>query len=249
MALILCAALGVSVMAMSGVADAGGRRHVSPAPHGRVGPPAHRQVTIRSEVPRKSAFGSPGGYPYPYEIPYETARHRVARVVPHRIVHPHHPHHRHHRVFTAFAPPVALYSPGIQYVAAEAPAPPAVTVSPVIYTAPGVYVSPPPVGQPAAAVATPAESPIPRVVEHATGRYELRGDGTTTPYEWVWIPHPPSAPPAAAPPSAREPSALPGATDRAPSYRWTDEDGTIFLTNRLDRIPEPHRAQARGTPQ
>jgi hypothetical protein len=239
-ALTLCAALVVSVVAMLGVADAGGRRHVSPGPHGRVGPPAHRNVTIRTEVPRKSAFGSPGGYPYPYEIPYDTARHRVARVIPHRIAH-----HPHHRVFTWFAPPGALYSPGIQYVVAEAPAPPVGTVSPVIYAAPAGYVSPPPVDQPAAAVATPAESPVPRVVEHATGRYELRGDGTTTPYQWVWIPHPPSAPPEAAPPSTREP----GATDRMPSYRWTGEDGTIFLTNRLDRVPESHRAQARGTPQ
>ncbi|PYM89799.1 MAG: hypothetical protein DME04_25165 [Candidatus Rokuibacteriota bacterium] len=37
------------------------------------------------------------------------------------------------------------------------------------------------------------------VVEYPHGRYELRGDGIKTPYQWVWIPKPPPPPPAAAP--------------------------------------------------
>jgi len=38
-----------------------------------------------------------------------------------------------------------------------------------------------------AVVVTP--SPVDRVVTYPEGRYELRGDGTTTaPYFWVWIP-------------------------------------------------------------
>jgi len=49
-------------------------------------------------------------------------------------------------------------------------------------------------------VQTPA--PVPRysnVVRYPHGRYELRGDGVTTAYQWVWIPNPP--PPPAAPPA------------------------------------------------
>jgi hypothetical protein len=42
----------------------------------------------------------------------------------------------------------------------------------------------------------PAASASPTVVYYPHGRYELRGDGTTTPYQWVWIPNPPAAPPA-----------------------------------------------------
>jgi hypothetical protein len=38
----------------------------------------------------------------------------------------------------------------------------------------------------------------PTVVEYPHGRYELRGDGIRTAYQWVWIPKPPP-PPAAAP--------------------------------------------------
>ncbi len=52
-------------------------------------------------------------------------------------------------------------------------------------------------------VQTPAPAPAPRysnVVWYPHGRYELRGDGVTTAYQWVWIPNPP--PPPAAPPPA-----------------------------------------------
>jgi hypothetical protein len=45
-----------------------------------------------------------------------------------------------------------------------------------------------------------ASSPSNRVVTYADGRYELHGDGTTTPYYWVWFPSgnvttPPPPPP------------------------------------------------------
>src|SRR6266478_3991195 len=52
-------------------------------------------------------------------------------------------------------------------------------------------------------VQTPAPAPAPRysnVVWYPHGRYELRGDGVTAAYQWVWIPNPP--PPPAAPPPA-----------------------------------------------
>ncbi len=45
-----------------------------------------------------------------------------------------------------------------------------------------------------------ASAPSNRVVTYADGRYELYGDGTTTPYYWVWFPSgrvttPPPPPP------------------------------------------------------
>jgi hypothetical protein len=46
-------------------------------------------------------------------------------------------------------------------------------------------------------------APAPRnanVVRYPHGRYELRGDGINTAYQWVWIPNPPPPPPGAPPP-------------------------------------------------
>jgi hypothetical protein len=48
-------------------------------------------------------------------------------------------------------------------------------------------------------VQTPVPAPrYSNVVRYPHGRYELRGDGVSTAYQWVWIPNPP--PPPAAPP-------------------------------------------------
>jgi hypothetical protein len=90
----------------------------------------------------------------------------------------------------------------------------ALTVPRVVYAAPGYYgpayygpyggaypaASPPVAYYPAASyagsyaptyVARPA--PVgwtgPRVVQYAHGRHELRGDGVSVPYAWVWIPN------------------------------------------------------------
>lgn len=38
------------------------------------------------------------------------------------------------------------------------------------------------------------------VVQYPHGRYELRGDGVYTAYQWVWIPNVPVAPPPPPPP-------------------------------------------------
>ncbi|HET7876417.1 MAG TPA: hypothetical protein VFN71_12935 [Methylomirabilota bacterium] len=122
----------------------------------------------------------------------------------------------------------------------------------VVYTpAPVVYVQPSPV----VIVPVAPPPPMPSVIEYPNGRYELRGDGVTTPYRWVWIPKAP--PPPAAPP---EPSTMPPAADplaptgptkqqgpAAPGeiYRWSDEEGVTHWTDRLDNVPERYRSRAR----
>lgn len=108
------------------------------------------------------------------------------------------------------------------YVGPPAYYDPAYAVPPVAYVAPPI---------PPAPAAPPPER---EVVEHSDGRYELRGDGISVPYRWVWIPNPPPAPPttAASKPDVR-------------LYGWTDEHGMLHVTDRLDRIPERHREQAK----
>jgi hypothetical protein len=154
----------------------------------------------------------------------------------------HHGHHQprrhhHHRAFPhrPFFP--VFVSPGI--VSSQ------VVVGP-IYTPALAYAPAPVFAAPPVAVA-----PIPRVVEYPGGRYELRGDGVTAPYVWVWIPDPPAAPPPAptpppAPPAeAPEPSLSPRApARRTMTYRWTDEGGVTTWTDSLDKVPERFRAQA-----
>jgi hypothetical protein len=129
-----------------------------------------------------------------------------------------------------------------------------VVAPPVVYAPPPVYAAPPaysaPFYAPAPAYAAPppaAPAPMPRVVEHPGGRYELRGDGVTSPYVWVWIPNPPAAPPPApAPPlETPEPSLSPRAPAmRATAYRWTDDDGVTTWTDSLEKVPVRFRAQA-----
>lgn len=45
----------------------------------------------------------------------------------------------------------------------------------------------------------PSAPPAPSVLQYPNGRYELRGDGSTSPYVWVWVPNPPPPPPAGPP--------------------------------------------------
>lgn len=72
--------------------------------------------------------------------------------------------------------------------------------APVVYSSPAVY-SQPAVHQTDPAVyRTPAPAQVVRVVQYPHGRYELRGDGVTTPYSWVWVFAAPESPLAAASP-------------------------------------------------
>ena len=160
-------------------------------------------------------------------------------------------HRRHHR---RFIPIVVFGSSTIVTVL-----PPGLYGSPGYYDESGYYGPP---GDPTAVYnrpvvytqpldstvsATPSAPPPPNVVQHATGRYELRGDGVTTPYTWVWIPNPPPPPPAA-PPMGPLFSGDPPSARHNQLYRWTDEQGVMHLTDRLDTVPSQYRVQAKQTP-
>lgn len=141
--------------------------------------------------------------------------------------------------FIVFAPPLwygsdLSYDPGPAYAPAYGPA---------VY-GPGVG---------GAVALAPSPPPTPSVIQYPSGRWELRGDGLTIPYRWVWIPNPPTAPPSA-PPSGAEPVAPPPPASSRPEppgntriYRWTDGQGVLHLTDRLDTVPERYRAQARAS--
>jgi hypothetical protein len=95
----------------------------------------------------------------------------------------------------------------------------------------------------------------PEPIEYPTGRYELRGDGVTAPYQWVWVPNPPPGPPAPPPaaPGGQAQTTAPSVAPATPPlhadvYRFTDEQGVVTWTDRWDSIPERYRSQARRLP-
>ena len=142
------------------------------------------------------------------------------------------------------APPVEAYAPDDYYDASGYDNPPD---DPAVYNPPVVYTQP--VASPVPAA--PPPPPTPNVVQYETGRYELRGDGITTPYTWVWIPNPPPPPPSG-PPIAATPGG-PSVADApfarsSQLYRWTDEQGVVHLTDRLDSVPRQYRTLAKQTP-
>src|SRR6266508_2919780 len=86
------------------------------------------------------------------------------------------------------APPPVYSAPPPAY-----PAPPVYSMPPPAYSAlPPAYSAPP---RYARQVYTAPASAQPTVIHYPHGRYELRGDGIATAYQWVWIPNPPIAPP------------------------------------------------------
>jgi len=105
------------------------------------------------------------------------------------------------------APPPAYYAPAPAYSAPPpayyAPAP-AYSAPPPAYSAPTAYV------RQTYAAPAPAQ---PRVIQYPGGRYELRGDGIATAYEWVWIPNPTNLP---SPPGAPSAYSAPAPTYSAP---------------------------------
>ena len=161
-------------------------------------------------------------------------------------------HHHHHGKFAKRgfgSGPIVLYSPGYAYgypsYAYGGPVYPDASASYGYDPTPAYSYAPSYSYTPSSSVAvTP---PMPSVIEHPTGRYELRGDGATTPYRWVWIPNPPSTPPAASPPAPPAVAAPPAPAEparRTTLYRWTDREGVVHLTDNISSVPPEHRAKA-----
>ena len=138
-----------------------------------------------------------------------------------------------------YAPGVILYGYPVYYPVEAYATPPAYDPAPA-YGAPGG----------GAPTASPGGGPT--VIEFANGRYELRGDGVSLPYAWVWIPNapPPPPPPPAPPATVAVPPAAPSgpASAQAPRqsrlYRWVDAEGVAHWTDREDAVPPEYRAQA-----
>jgi hypothetical protein len=86
---------------------------------------------------------------------------------------------------------------------------------------------------------------MPTVIQYPHGRYELRGDGVTTAYTWVWIPNPPPPPPPPAAPPAEPQSGPAPVPGRGQVYSWIDAQGVTTWTNRVEKTPERSRAQAK----
>jgi hypothetical protein len=214
------------------------------SPQRGLGAHAPRNVPVSAppapQLYAKTAFGSPGGFPFKG---WESYHQRPV------VVGSGHPKARHSHA-GRFPRAVFLYTPAALYGSpVEAPAT-VVNVAPVIHATPIVYVVPTVVvPEPAPVPAAPAVEPLPplpSVVEHPTGRYELRGDGVTTPYVWVWVPNPPPDPPAVPTPSS---GGLPAGSVQVPRsqlYQWTDDAGTTVWTNRPEAIPAAHRSRAGG---
>jgi len=156
---------------------------------------------------------------------------------------PRHPFVRHpfffHRGFNSFGTVVVFGGPFGYWPSSD----PSLYNQPMVYSPPPAYAAPYP---PSADNTLSLYPPMPSVVEFPTGRYELRGDGRTEPYHWVWIPKPPTAPPAEpSSPAPPPPFGDPGPTRHTPLYRWTDEQGTVHLTDRSDSVPDRYRAKAK----
>jgi hypothetical protein len=136
------------------------------------------------------------------------------------------------------ASPVVVYTPPAYYSA-----PPTYYDSPAYYDPPAAYG--PAASSTVAVAPAPDPPPTPSVVQYPTGRYELRGDGVTTPYTWVWIPNPPPPPPPAGAPPGPPVSGEPSSAHHGPLYRWIDEQSVVHWTDRWDAVPTQYRAQAK----
>jgi len=196
-------------------------------------------VVARPIVPPGS-FGHPRG-PRPFVRPPFPRP-----IFPRPFVHHRFGHHRfgHHGFvpFGVFGGSVVAYAaPVVPYAAAPAyyGDGSAYYDSPAAYDSPAVYN--PAVAAPGSVAVSPA--PIPNVIQYATGRYELRGDGLTVPYTWVWIPNPPPGPPSSAAPVGPTLSGDSPAPSRAQLYRWTDSNGALHMTDRWESVPPPYRNQ------
>jgi hypothetical protein len=146
---------------------------------------------------------------------------------------------------------ITYYAPPMDYTPATVYAPT------IVYPSGPSYGYPPASAYTSMGVAPAAPPPArPTVLEYATGRYELRGDGLSTPYTWVWIPNPPPPPdvepqaaPEPAPPALQYAPPPRASADRAPRksqlYRWIDAQGVVHLTDNPENVPEDQRTPVR----
>jgi Domain of unknown function (DUF4124) len=169
------------------------------------------------------------------------------------------PHRFHHRNSSPFAygyavSPFVTYAPPPVYYTPSVLSDPPVVYAPPVYSSPPVYSAPPAYVPSMSGVVSVAPvappPPTPTVIEYPTGRYELRGDGTTTAYTWVWIPNPPPAPgpPALSVAPSGYPSSEQPAPRRSQLYRWTDDEGVTHFTDRAEIVPEKYRVQTKRSP-
>ena len=110
-------------------------------------------------------------------------------------------------LFAPFIIVGSILSPLVNQPPVYASPPPAV-VQPPVYAAPAyaapAYAPPPPAYASRTVTLQSPPASHSNTVQYAHGRYELRGDGVRTAYQWVWIPNaPPPPPPPAAPPLSR----------------------------------------------
>lgn len=104
----------------------------------------------------------------------------------------------------------------------------------------------------------PRSGPPPvAVMQYPNGRYELRGDGLTSPYAWVWIPNAPPPPPMDPPSMPPGPTGPPVATRQSPAsqssssedfFSFVDDQGVLHWTDRWESIPEKYRSKAKRLP-
>jgi len=165
----------------------------------------------------------------------------------------------HHKFFRPFFPfGIVAAAPTVVFAAPYYPSDyyqqpyydPSVYSAPATYSPPASY-APPPTSTVSVAPAPPSAPPSSNIVEFATGRYELRGDGVSTPYTWVWIPNPPTSPPVpASQPGTSAPNSGGGRvpTRAGQLYRWTDAQGVVYWTDRLDAVPEQYRSKVKTSP-
>jgi len=242
---VLAVVVGVAVEPNVALAWRSGGVAMSGGDRAFVGPESRAMVGVGGR-----AFVANGGR----AVVVGTGRGPVAPGFVHRPAHPIFPHRPFVRPFFPFGVGVVAAAPIVYSSPYYYPSdyyPPYYQQSyydpPVSYGAPAAYGAQPS-GTVAVAPAPPQSPPAPTVVEFPTGRYELRGDGVNTPYSWVWMPNAPTAPPAAPTAPPVDPSS--GSSQAPPRaghlYRWTDSQGVIYWTDRLDAVPEQYRSRVKA---
>ncbi len=225
----VAAVVVVASLALAPATGAAGRAHAGPGgggAHGATG--AAHGGTGRLHIGGRIFVNRPSSHPHP-------PAHHGSR------------HFGHHSASVGvFAAPAVVYAAPYAY-ASPYPYPPSYE-PPVGYDPSAYYDSPgaaaPPLGMVSVAPSPPPTPPTPTVVQYPTGRYELRGDGVTTAYTWIWIPDPPPLPPPAAPPAPPAAAAESGVR-LSTLFHWTDEDGVVHWTDRWQAVPPRYREEAK----